>query len=120
MNTFKLLSVVFLSWASTSLFAQSDQSPKGQPIIQVFGNFHTGFGHLNDNRGFELDRSYLGYQYNLGKGLQVKAVMDIGQSDDVNDYHRIAYIKNAQITWKTGKLTLNGGLISTTQFNMQE
>lgn len=120
MNTFKLLSVVFLSWASTSLFAQSDQSPKGQPIIQVFGNFHTGFGHLNDNRGFELDRSYLGYQYNLGKGVQVKAVMDVGQSDDVNDYHRIAYIKNAQITWKTGKLTLNGGLISTTQFNMQE
>ncbi len=46
--------------------------------------------------------------------------MDIGQSDDVNDYHRIAYIKNAQITWKTGNWTFNGGLISTTQFNMQE
>ena len=46
--------------------------------------------------------------------------MDIGQSNDVSDYHRIAYIKNAQISWKTGKLTLNGGLISTTQFNFQE
>ena len=93
---------------------------KGKAIIQVFSNFHTGFGHDNDNRGFELDRSYLGYQYDLGKGLQIKGVMDIGQSDDVNDYHRIAYIKNAQISWKTGKLTLNGGIISTTQFNMQE
>jgi hypothetical protein len=38
----------------------------------------------------------------------------------VNDYHRIAYIKNAQISWKTGNWTLTGGLISTTQFNMQE
>ena len=88
--------------------------------MQVFGNFHTGFGEDRNDRGFELDRSYLGYQYDLGKGLQVKGVMDIGQSDDVNDYHRIAYIKNAQISWKSGDLTLTGGLISTTQFNMQE
>ena len=99
---------------------ESKEEPKGKAIIQVFGNFHSGFGHNNDDRGFELDRSYLGYQYDLGKGLQIKGVMDVGQSSDVNDYHRIAYIKNAQITWKTGKLTLNGGLISTTQFNMQE
>ena len=99
---------------------ESKEEPKGKAIIQVFGNFHSGFGHNNDDRGFELDRSYLGYQYDLGKGLQIKGVMDVGQSNDVSDYHRIAYIKNAQITWKTGKLTLNGGLISTTQFNMQE
>ena len=103
-------------------YAQQTQKEisKGKAIIQVFSNFHTGFGHDNDNRGFELDRSYLGYQYDLGKGIQIKGVMDVGQSDDVNDYHRIAYIKNAQISWKTGKLTLNGGMISTTQFNMQE
>ena len=96
------------------------EEPKGKAIVQVFGNFHTGFGAENDDRGFELDRSYLGYEYNLGKGLTVKGVMDIGQSKQVDDYHRIAYIKNAMISWKTGNLTLNGGLISTTQFNFQE
>ena len=94
--------------------------PKGKAIINVFGNFHTGFGAENDDRGFELDRSYVGYEYNLGNGLSVKGVMDIGQSKQVDDYHRIAYIKNAMISWKTGNLTLNGGLISTTQFNLQE
>ena len=46
--------------------------------------------------------------------------MDIGKSNDVSDYQRIAYIKNAMVSWKTGNLTLNGGLISTTQFNFQE
>lgn len=46
--------------------------------------------------------------------------MDIGKSNNVTDYQRIAYIKNALITYRTGNLTLNGGLISTTQFNMQE
>lgn len=96
------------------------KEPKGKAIVQVFGNFHTGFGAENDERGFELERSYLGYEYNLDKGLSVKGVMDIGQSKQVDDYHRIAYIKNAMISWKRGNLTLNGGLISTTQFNFQE
>ena len=99
--------------------AKTDE-PKGKAIVQVFGNFHTGFGAENDDRGFELERSYLGYEYKLNKNLTVKGVMDIGESSDVSDYHRMAYIKNAMISWKTGNLTLNGGLISTTQFNFQE
>ena len=99
--------------------AKTDE-PKGKAIVQVFGNFHTGFGAENDDRGFELERSYLGYEYKLNKNLTVKGVMDIGKSSDVSDYHRMAYIKNAMISWKTGNLTLNSGLISTTQFNFQE
>ena len=96
------------------------EEPKGKAIVQVFGNFHTGLGAENDDRGFELERSYLGYEYKLGNGLSVKGVMDIGKSSDVSDYQRIAYIKNAMVSWETGNLTLNGGLISTTQFNFQE
>jgi len=102
--------------------AQENQNvePKGKAIVQVFGNFNTGFGAESDQRGFALDRSYLGYQYNLGNGLSVKGVMDIGKSSDVSDYQRLAYIKNAMLTWRTGRLTINGGLISTTQFKAQE
>ena len=96
------------------------EEPKGKAIVQVFGNFHTGFGAENDDRGFELERSYFGYEYNFGNGLSAKAVMDIGKSSSVDDYQRIAYIKNAMVSWKKGGLTLNGGLISTTQFNFQE
>ncbi len=96
------------------------EEPKGKAIVQVFGNFLTGFGAENDDRGFELDRSYFGYEYNFGNGLSAKTVMDIGKSSDVSDYQRIAYIKNAMVSWKRGGFTLNGGLISTTQFNFQE
>ena len=96
------------------------EEPKGKAIVQMFGNFHSGFGAENDDRGFELERSYLGYEYKLNKELSVKGVMDIGKSSDVSDYQRIAYIKNAMVQWKTGKMTLSGGLISTTQFNFQE
>ena len=96
------------------------EEKKGKPIIQVFGNFNTGVDDKNNNLGFELERSYLGYEYNLGKGLSIKSVMDIGKSSDVTDNNRLAYVKNAMITWKKGNMTLNGGLISTIQFNFQE
>lgn len=111
-----------LGCMSFSVTAQETKAvkPKGKAIIQVFSNFHSGFGIDNDDRGFELDRGYLGYQYDLGKGVQIKAVMDVGRSNDVDDYHYIAYIKNAQISWKTGNWTLAGGMISTTQFNLQD
>ena len=99
--------------------AESDE-PKGKAIVQVFANFHAGFGAQENNIGFDLERAYLGYEYKFKGGLSVKAVMDIGKSSDVSDNQRLAYIKNAMVSWKKGNLTLNGGLISTTQFNFQE
>ena len=122
MRTKLILATLFLTFIGIAAQAQEPQpsEPKGKAIVQVFANFHTGFGAENDDRGFELDRSYLGYEYQLTKGLSVKGVMDIGQSKSVDDYHRIAYIKNAMVSWKSGNMTLNGGLISTTQFSFQD
>lgn len=111
-----------LACMGISLQAQESkpEESKGKAIIQVFGNFNSEFDADNCNYGFELERSYLGYEYKLENGLSMKAVMDVGKSSNVDDYHRLAYIKNAMLSWKTGGLTLNGGLISTTQFNFQE
>ena len=110
--------------ACVGITAQAQETktaePKGKAIVQVFSNFNTDFSKEAESLGFELERSYLGYEYKLDGGLTVKGVMDIGKSSDVSDYQRMAYIKNAMLSWKTGNLTLNGGLISTTQFNFQE
>ena len=67
-----------------------------------------------------MERGYIGYGCKLPQNLEIKAVMDFGMSDDVNDSHRIGFIKNAFLKWKTGGLTLSGGMISTTQFKFQE
>ena len=96
------------------------EKARGRAIVQIYTNFHSGFGAVNDDRGFALDRSYIGYEYMPSRGLTLKGVLDVGQSSDVNDYQRIAYIKNAFVGWKWRWLTLNGGLIPTTQFNYQE
>lgn len=50
---------------------------------------------------------YIGYQYKLPHNLQIKAVMDFDQSDDVNDIQRVGFIKNAMVSWKHEGLTLN-------------
>lgn len=92
----------------------------GDAVITIFSDFHSGFGSSNNDRGFGLERAYIGYVYKLPQDLEIKAVMDFGMSDDVNDSHRIGFIKNAFLRWKSGELTLSGGMISTTQFKFQE
>ncbi len=101
--------------------AQKEQEePQGKAIVQIITNFHSGFGAANDDRGFELERSYVGYEYRFSRSLSVKGVLDIGRSSDVGDYQRIAYIKNAMVSWECGRMKLNGGLIGTTLFSFQE
>lgn len=118
----KLMTTGLFSLVALAATAQTAPvaAPKGKAIVQVFGSFNTGLGTTNDQRGFDLERSYLGYEHQLDQGLTVRAVMDIGKSSNVSDYQRLAYIKNAMIAWKTGRLTLEGGLISTTRFRLQE
>lgn len=121
MITSKILKTGILLLLPLGLIAQTEQKvPKGKAIVQIFTNFHTGFGSQNDQRGFDLERSYLGYQHQLNEEISIKAVLDFDKSGSVSDYDHIAFIKNAQITWNTGRWVVNGGLISTTQFNMQE
>ncbi len=111
-----LLLTVLLGGAQ--LVAAQDEQPRGQAIIRAFANFHSGFGAQNDDRGFDLERAYLGYQYDLGKGLSLRGVMDIGAKTD--GYERVAYVKHASITWKHKEWRISGGLIPTTQFHLQE
>ena len=93
--------------------------PMGTPTATVFTNFHTIFSDKTTS-GFDLGRAYLGYKYQFTKDISVKVIMDIGKSDDISDLQRIAYIKNAMLTWTKGGLTLNAGLTGLEQFSAQE
>ena len=121
MKAIRFIVAAMLLFTSVGSNAQvANEAPHGKAIVQIFTNFHSGFGVVNDDRGFELDRSYLGYEYSFGKGVSVKGVLDIGQSKNIDDYHHFAYIKNALVSWNKGRFTLQGGMIGMTQFNYQE
>ena len=82
--------------ACVGITAQAQETkaaePKGKAIVQVFSNFNADFSKDAESLGFELERSYLGYEYKLDGGLTVKGVMGIGKSSDVSEYQRMAYI----------------------------
>ena len=117
-NRILLLVLILLPFISV---ANNDDQPKGNAIIQIFSNFHTGLFEQNDIRGFEMDRCYLGYEYKLNSGLLAKAVMDIGApAATTDDYNRLAYIKFAQISWTRNNFNLQAGIIPTLLFGTQD
>jgi hypothetical protein len=85
----------------------------------VFANYHS---NLNSDKVNELDeameltRAYLGYKAKISEYFSAKIVMDVTNSSGKYD----TYLKNAELGFKKGKLALNMGLISTSQFKVQE
>lgn len=121
-----LKSTLLMLCMSVALSAQADDNDsetkkqKGEAIVKIFGDLHSGFGSASDDRGFNLERCYLGYEYEPTENLTIKAVMDVGKSSDVNDQQRFVHIKTAMVSWEKGDFEVKGGLISTRQFKFQE
>jgi len=120
-----LISMAFIAIYLSS-FAQKQEEKKkfqikGHPIVTVFANYHAGIGRANQESGFALDRAYLGYQFSLTEKLGGKVVFDMGSTKvSGSELERVAYVKNAMLTWKTGNFSLDFGLIGLEQFNVQE
>lgn len=122
----RILFTIILAALSISSFAQEEKKESkfkitGSPIVTVFANYHAGIGRANQESGFALDRAYFGYQFSLTSKLSGKLVFDIGSTKvSGSDLERVAYVKNAMLSWKTGDFTLDFGLIGLEQFNVQE
>ena len=72
MKATKFIAAALLLLTTIGSTAQTTGSePNGKAIVEIFTNFHSGFGAVNDDLGFELDRSYLGYEYSFGKALRL-------------------------------------------------
>lgn len=107
------------------LFAQeSEFVPSGKPFATIYANFHHGFtGNATDEAAFELERGYIGYEYNFSPEFYAKINVDVGSPDDLSPLSRIrryAYFKNAFLRYSQQKLQIEFGLISLKQFKLQE
>ncbi len=91
----------------------------GSPVITVFANYHAGIGSHNEVSGFELTRAYLGYQFNLLPTVSGKVFVDAGIPPSESASHEVM-LKNAMLCWKDYGFTVNAGLISLLEFNLQE
>ena len=109
----------FLLIAFTAFAQENDFEPHGKPVLRIFSNYHATLEGGETAQAFELQRVYLGYQHNFSKNLSGQAVLDVGDPG-VGGLQMTAYVKNAYLKYKTGNFSTNFGLISTTQFKVQE
>ncbi len=120
MRIFKLL-ILIIFVGPFSLMAQQteDISPKGKPFMKIFSNFHAVDLTGDIAPGFQLKRAYLGYSYNFNPNFSAKINIDVG-NPGVGSLQHSTFIKNAEMTYKTGKFSVNFGMISTKLFKVQE
>ena len=112
--------IISLLLISAAGFSQVDDFvPNGKPVLRIFSNYHTTITDGGAASEFELKRVYLGYEHNFSKNLYAKANIDIG-NPGIGKLQMTAYIKHAYLRYQNDKLSINFGMISTTQFKVQE
>jgi len=121
--TILFFTAIFLFF-SDLIYSQETEnfSLSGYFYGKVFSNFHYQLNGNNES-AFEVQRAYLGYTYHLSENYTINIKLDIGSPEQESPYDilkRYAYFKNAALTYKNNKLTLNFGLIDLHQFKVQE
>lgn len=114
------MAVVLMTGHNTMAQQTETQSSKGKVVIETF----THFGASLPEKGamgaeFNLERAYLGYEYQMNDNWSAKVVYDMGKGDDTK-LQRSGYVKNAFVSYHKGALRLNAGLTGTKAFNEQE
>ena len=99
---------------------KKEKKGEGKFILRSFVNFNSQTQDGVTNVGFQLSRSYIGYEYTFNNGLKLKSIIDFGKPSSLDDYNYVAYIKNALVSWTRNGFTINGGMIQTTQSALQE
>ncbi len=120
MKRIGVLTLVIFCMTLTGLAQTTDEfKPGGRPTMRIFSNYHSTFSDGETASAFELTRVYLGYQHQFSKELFGAAVLDVGDPG-VGSLQMTAYVKNAFLRYRKSGFDVNFGLISTTQFKIQE
>lgn len=115
-----LSAVIFLSFANISVAQDSLVfKPSGKVIARSFLEYSAGFGHVNNESGFDITRAFLGYNYKISKSLQAQVIIDGASGKTSTDGFEV-YLRNAFVNWNDKGLNVNVGLIGLMQFSIQE
>jgi hypothetical protein len=116
-----LTTLVILGIALIAMSQETKEAfkPHGKPIIRVFSNAHTSFADGESKTAFELTRAYLGYEHFFSENFSGTVVYDVG-NPGAGKIQFTAFVKNAFLNYKKSNLSIDFGVIPTTQFKVQE
>jgi len=115
--------IASICFIAITAFGQNEKEsfkPSGKVFMRVFTNYHSSFTDGTSASAFEIDRAYLGYDFNLSESFSGKINFDIGNPGNGSAFEMTAYVKNAYISYTKNKFSVSFGMISTTQFELQE
>jgi hypothetical protein len=119
----KLLSVIFIMILEWHAIYNQTVNPTGQPIAEIFTDFHLNLNDTSGTTGFGLNRAYLGYKFVPDGHFSGTIIINIGTPEDLatgSEPRRYTYIREASICYSTEKLKLNFGITGTRLFNFQQ
>lgn len=126
MKNYLLTILIFISALNIASAADNADSTKAEvkntikPIVKVFGNYHYSIEDLPAACGFEIQRAYLGFKYELDRNWSARAYLDFGNPKNKSEYESSAYLKEASLTYKNGNFSVDFGQIGLLLFKEQE
>jgi hypothetical protein len=120
-----LLAFVLVNFIAHKTFSQENKEfiPIGKPTLRLFGNFNSGLTQADKLMLFEIERAFIGYQYQMSPNWMAEIKIDIGSPENESVYamvKRYAYFRNAYVRYKKDKLSFDIGIVGMTHFKVQE
>lgn len=114
-----LIAILSISLVSFSQEVKETFKPNGKPVIRIFSNVNSTFSDGDSQTSFDLTRVYLGYEHNFSENFTGTVVYDVG-NPGTGKFELTGFVKNAYLGYEKDKLSIDFGMISTTQFKVQE
>jgi len=112
---------------SIGIFAQESDTfvPNGKVSATIFSNYHTQFTSEKVNSvGFNLERAYFGYAYNISKEFSAQLMVDVGSPNEMSigaSKSQLIRLRNAYGTYSLdNSTTISFGLIDLMTCQLQE
>ena len=122
MKRFAIVLFTIISLFTTQTICAQDSltfKPSGKIIARGFLDYSTGFGKVNDEKGFDITRAFLGYNYKFTRTLQGQVIIDGAAGKTSSDGLEV-YLRNAFLNWNDKGFNINIGMIGLMQFSTQE
>jgi opacity protein-like surface antigen len=112
----KILFVLLSTFYLCQFIHSQTVENKGNPIVEIFSDFHVNLDDTAKTTGFGLNRAYLGYNYLPGDNFSATIIVNIGSPEELalgSTPRRYAYFKYAFISWSKNKFNLSFGITDT-------
>lgn len=121
--TKKLLLILILTSSFCRILNSQAVISQGKPVTEVFTDFHYIPSDTTKTTGFAIPRAHLGYKYTPEGNFSALIIVNIGTPEDLSDGDvpkRYGYFREASVTYRKEKLTLNFGMVSTRYADFQQ